>query len=146
MRGFLLIVLCAAATGCRRPPPPEDRFRAEPAAASTFTKPISFAILEDYDKGESLTEVAKDFALFKELGVTVWRGSFGWDDYEPKSGQFDFAWLRQFAALADSAGISLRPYLGYTPRWAGRPGKDDQAWNDPPRDLSHWRRFVRTVA
>jgi hypothetical protein len=90
--------------------------------------------------------VAKDFALFKELGVTVWRGSFGWDDYEPEPGQFDFQWLRQFAALADSTGIFLRPYLGYTPQWAGRRGKDDQAWNDPPRDLNQWRRFVRRIA
>jgi polysaccharide biosynthesis protein PslG len=145
-RQLLLLILCIAAITCRRPAPAQDRLNAESTASSSFTKPISFAILEDYDKGESLSEVAKDFAMFKELGVTVWRGSFGWDDYEPRPGQFDFVWLRQFAALADSAGISLRPYLGYTPRWAGRPGKDDQAWNDPPRDLNQWRRFVRTVA
>jgi hypothetical protein len=44
--------------------------------------------------------------------------------------------------LADSTGISLRPYLGYTPAWAGRAGKDDQAWNDPPRRLADWGRFV----
>lgn len=48
---------------------------AGPTAGSWFTKPISFAILEDYDKGESLGEMAKDFALFKELGVTF--GSVG---------------------------------------------------------------------
>ena len=70
--------------------------------------PISFAILEDYDKGDPLSDVARDFALFKDLCVTVWRGSFGWDDYEPEPGKFDFAWLREFAALADSTGISLR--------------------------------------
>src|SRR5215207_6957289 len=141
MSRILLVILCAAVAvpGCGAPPAQDTRLTAEHSAASSFTKPISFAILEDYDKGDSLSEVAKDFALFKELGVPMWRGSLGWDDYEPDPGQFDFAWLRQFAALADSTGISLRPYLGYTPQWAGRPGKDDQAWNDPPRDLKHWR-------
>jgi hypothetical protein len=33
-------------------------------------KRVGFSILEDYDKGEDLAEVAKDFALFRELGVT----------------------------------------------------------------------------
>jgi hypothetical protein len=148
MSRILPAMLCAsvALTGCGTPSAKPARLAAEPSVAASFTKAISFAILEDYDKGDSLSEVIKDFALFKELGVPVWRGSFGWDDYEPKPGKFDFGWLRQFAALADSAGISLRPYLGYTPQWAGRPGKDDQAWNDSPRDLNQWRRFVAAIA
>jgi polysaccharide biosynthesis protein PslG len=147
MSRILPVILCAAValTGCGRPTAKDISLAAEPSAASSFTKPISFAILEDYDKGDSLSEVVKDFALFKELGVPVWRGSFGWDDYEPEPGKFDFGWLRQFAVLADSTGISLRPYLGYTPQWAGRPGNDDQAWNDPPRDLKQWRRFVTAI-
>jgi polysaccharide biosynthesis protein PslG len=142
----LILIAVAGLTGCGSPPSDSPKLGAEPSPGSSFTKPISFAILEDYDKGQSLSEVARDFALFKQLGVTVWRGSFGWDDYEPEPGQFDFHWLRQFVALADSTGISLRPYLGYTPQWAGRRGKDDQAWNDPPRDLKQWRRFVRRIA
>ena len=147
MSRILPLIMCAAValTGCGKPSARDTRLAAEPSVASSFTKLLSFAILEDYDKGDSLSEVARDFALFKELGVPVWRGSLGWDDYEPESGQFDFVWLRQFAALADSTGISLRPYLGYTPQWAGRRGKDDQAWNDPPRDLNQWRRFVGAV-
>jgi len=54
---------------------------------------ISFSILEDYDKEEDLAEVAKDFAPFRELGITAWRGSFGWDDYEPSRGHYVFRWL-----------------------------------------------------
>jgi polysaccharide biosynthesis protein PslG len=115
-------------------------------APSVYTKPISFAILEDYDKGADLAEVARDFALFRELGITVWRGSFGWDDYEPTPRRYDLDWLERFVSLADSAGITLRPYLGYTPEWAARGGKDDQPWNDPPRRLDDWERFVKAVA
>jgi polysaccharide biosynthesis protein PslG len=111
-----------------------------------FTKPVSFAILEDYDKGDDLGAIARDFALFKELGVPVWRGSFGWDDYEPAPGRYDFGWLDRFVALADSMEITLRPYLGYTPAWAGRAGRDEHAWNDPPRRVEDWARFVSTIA
>jgi polysaccharide biosynthesis protein PslG len=111
-----------------------------------FSKAISFAILEDYDKGTPLRKVAADFALFKELGVPVWRGSFGWDDYEPARGHWDLAWLDRFATLADTMGISLRPYLGYTPEWAARGGSDENVWNDPPRREEDWARFVDVVA
>jgi polysaccharide biosynthesis protein PslG len=115
-------------------------------SAGVFTKPISFAILEDYDKGHDLSEVARDFKLYRSLGVPVWRGSFGWDDYEPRPGHYDFEWLSQFVALADSMGISLRPYLGYTPEWAARRGKDEHVWNDPPRRAGDWVRFVTALA
>jgi hypothetical protein len=116
------------------------------SSPGVFTKPISFAMLEDYDKGHDLGQVARDFALYRELGIPVWRGSFGWDDYEPEPGHYDFEWLERFVALADSMGISLRPYLGYTPEWAARPGRDEHAWNDPPRRGGDWVRFVTAIA
>jgi polysaccharide biosynthesis protein PslG len=108
-------------------------------------KTLEFTILEDYDKGESLHEVARDFALFRRLGIRAWRGSLGWDDYEPVRGQYDFAWLHRFARLAADSGITLRPYLGYTPEWAAAGRKaDGHTWNDPP-DSTAWPRFVRAV-
>jgi hypothetical protein len=131
---------------CRAVPPSNPAAVVEASRARSFTKPISFAILEDYDKGDDLSEVARDFAAFRELGVTVWRGSWGWDDYEPAPGRYDFAWLKRFVRLADTSGISLRPYLGYTPVWAALGGKDEQAWNDPPKRLDEWARFVRALA
>jgi polysaccharide biosynthesis protein PslG len=115
-------------------------------SGGSFTKPISFAILEDYDKGSDLYRVEADFELFRELGVTTWRGSFGWDDYEPAPGNFDLEWLERFVGLADSMGIALRPYLGYTPAWAARGGQDEHAWNDPPEKIENWQRFVDTMA
>ena len=32
-------------------------------------KKVSFALLDDYDKGDNLADVAKDFVLMKELGM-----------------------------------------------------------------------------
>ena len=110
-------------------------------------KPVSFAILEDYDKGDDLADVEKDFALFKELEIMTWRGSFGWDDYEPTEGVFDFEWLHRFVERAAAHRIQLRPYLGYTPQWAARRGgADEDAWNNPPAELEHWTRFAARTA
>lgn len=116
------------------------------ATPTSFTKQVSFSVLQDYPKGESLKDVATDFKLIKELGVTTWRGSFSWIDYQPKRNEFDYRWLHRFVALAAKEGITLRPYLAYTPSWAAKGGSDDVEWNDPPKRIEDWRRFVsRTV-
>jgi hypothetical protein len=115
-------------------------------APAAPAKHLEFSMLEDYDKGEDLAGVAKDFRLFQELGIHTWRGSFGWDDYEPVRGRFDFEWLHRFADLAQSYGITLRPYLAYTPAWAARGGTDQNVWNDPPRRAQDWTRFVQRLA
>jgi hypothetical protein len=147
MNGWVLVTAAGLTlAGCRVEPPRQPPPLRQAGPVGSFTKPVSFAILEDYDKGDDLVEIARDFAAFQELGVTTWRGSFGWDDYEPEPGRFDFEWLMRFADLADSSGISLRPYLGYTPAWAARGGTDDQVWNDPPRRLEDWTRFVSALA
>jgi hypothetical protein len=103
-------------------------------------------VLEDYDKGADLSEVAKDFQLMKELGIDVLRCSLGWDDYEPFQGQYDFAWLKDFVELAARYDIKLRPYIGYTPLWAGAAGSDDVEWNNPPNDYRTWYQFVYHLA
>ena len=115
------------------------------AAPLSFTKPVSFSILQDYVKGEDLQEVARDFALMKELGVTTLRGSFAWGDLEPARGKYDLAWLLRFTDLAAREGMKLRPYLGYTPKWAAKGGTDKEAWNDPPARIEDWSNFVSAV-
>ncbi len=110
------------------------------------TKPVSFAVIEDYDKGADLNDVALDFQLLNELGIDQMRCSFGWDDYEPSRGHYDFAWLKQFVALANEYGIKLRPYIAYTAPWAGVHGPDRIYWNDPPANLQDWYDFVYQLA
>jgi hypothetical protein len=60
--------------------------------------------------------------------------ALSWDDYEPAAGQYDFAWLEQFVALANQYGIKIRPYIAYTPEWAGDEGSSNDGiyWNNPP--------------
>lgn len=144
-----LVFFTASWVGCRASralSPDAGRGAASQAASGHITKQVSFSILEDYDKGEDLDEVAEDFALMQELDVTTWRGSFGWDDYEPARGKYDFTWLHDFAELAKRVGIELRPYIGYTPAWAARGGGDAAAWNDPPKRIDDWYDFVYNLA
>jgi polysaccharide biosynthesis protein PslG len=116
-----------------------------PLTKPAFTKPVSFSLLQDYPKGEDIKDVVEDFRLMKELGISTWRGSFSWIDYEPQRGRFDFKWLHRFVSLAAGEGITLRPYLGYTPDWAAKGGTDKEVWNDPPKRLEEWRNFVGTT-
>lgn len=110
-------------------------------------KPVSFEILEDWDKGDALSDVDADFTLFDQLGIHSWRGSLGWDDYETQRGQDDFAWLHQFADLADRHHIELHPYVGYTPGWAARAGASPKdAWRSPPAHVEDWARFAGDLA
>jgi hypothetical protein len=109
-------------------------------------KPVAFAVLEDYDKGQELAGIELDFQLMNELEIHELRCSFGWDDYEPAPGQYDFVWLKEFVALAAHYGIRLRPYIGYTPPWAGAADSDGVAWNNPPASEQAWYDFVYNLA
>jgi hypothetical protein len=132
----------AACGGARALPSPVPATTAH----ASITKHVAFALLEDYEKGTDLREVERDFALMRELGVHTWRGSFSWIDYEPERGRYDFAWLHDFARLAARDGITLRPYIGYTPEWAAMGRRADGAtWNDPPAELRAWSDFVRAL-
>jgi hypothetical protein len=136
----LMLWLGLGLVGCTRPALPT-------ADSSLRPKTLTFSILEDYVKGEDLAEVARDFALFRELNVTTWRGSFGWDAYEPERGRYDFAWLHAFMETAERREIALRPYVAHTPAWAaGREDRDGLPWNQPPRDVNAWAAFIAALA
>jgi hypothetical protein len=135
--GTLIVGGCAPAIPRQSTPEPDL-----PEGA----KRVSFALLEDYEKGDDLEDVALDFALMNELEIDTMRTSFGWDNFEPVRGQYDFAWLEEFVSLADRYGIKLRPYIGYTPEWAGGPDSDDIVWNNAPGDTQDWYNFVYQLA
>ncbi len=137
--GFVLFALLSAHPAARAA-------TREPGASAITTKPVSFEMLEDYDKGQDLSGIALDFQLMNQLGIDTMRCSFGWDDYEPQRGVYDFTWLEQFAALAQQYGIKLRPYIGYTAPWAGKVGSDGIYWNDPPAALPEWSDFIHHLA
>lgn len=115
-------------------------------AQTSVTKTISYALLEDYNKVQDLSQVALDFQLMNQLGIHTWRGTFGWDDYEPARGVYDFTWLHQFASLAQQNGIELRPYIAYTAPWASSQPKADDYWRYPPADIRDWYHFTYNLS
>ena len=142
LKKFTWLVFCGWIAGCD-----VSRLADTQPVPGNVAKTVSFAVLEDYDKDQDLNEIAKDFKLMKDLGIDVLRCGLGWDDYEPASGQYDFKWLKDFVRLAAQHGIKLRPYIGYTPRWAAAGGSaDGMDWNNPPADYQDWYRFVYQLA
>jgi hypothetical protein len=45
--------------------------------ASVTSPRVDFSILEDDDENEDVSDVAKDFERFHQLGVTTWRNCLG---------------------------------------------------------------------
>jgi hypothetical protein len=108
--------------------------RSESPTAPAF-EVVTLALREDYEKGDDLGDVAKDFELMNELGVYEVQFNINWDTYEPERGRYDLEWLHGFVGLAAQHNIKLRPYICYSPGWAA------EAWNSPPRELGDWREF-----
>jgi hypothetical protein len=129
---MLMLALSTLVEAGKPPPPPP----------APITRTVSFSTREDWDKGDDLnTMVAPDFALVNQMGVDELIMSIGWDDYEPAQGQYDFAWLQSFCSLAAQYGIKLRPYICYTPAWAG-----NGSWNSPPNNYTDWYNFCYNLA
>ncbi len=77
---FLIVLGTLVVGGCAPAKTPQVQPANDP---SLVTKYVSFAVLEDYEKGDELDEVALDFALMNELEIDTMRTSFGWDNFEP---------------------------------------------------------------
>lgn len=72
----------------------------------------------------------------------LWDAGLGWPELEPNQGQWQFARLDHFVALAQQHGTSLLLPLGFSPEWARGPYLRSTA---PPQSMDAWRTYVRTV-
>lgn len=72
----------------------------------------------------------------------LWDAGVTWPELEPSRGQWQFARLDRFVALAEQHGTSLLLPLGMSPEWARGPYQGNNA---PPQNLDAWRTFVTTV-
>lgn len=72
----------------------------------------------------------------------LWDAGMTWPELEPSRGQWQFARLDRFVALAVQHGTSLLLPLGMSPEWARAPYQGNNA---PPQNLDAWRTFVTTV-
>lgn len=107
---------------------------------------VELGLCEDYpEETRSLAEVQRDFELLRAAGLDVLRISIGWDAVEPQEDRYDFAFWDSFVDLAQRAGITLIPYVAYTPEWSSD-GPPESFWKTPPRDPAELEELMRLLA
>ena len=147
----VVILACAGLmlAGCRG-----AQRRQEAAARAEAEAPDGFRVLElglceDYpEETRTIDEAMRDLLLARDAGLTHLRVSIGWDGVEPADDQFDWAFWDGFIPLAvEEYGITLIPYVCYTPDWAADVvGGEDPAMTRPPRDMAEFEEFMREAA
>lgn len=88
----------------------------------------------------------QDFATMVQLGIEWVRiGEFAWALYEPKQGEFDFAWLTRALDLAHQHGLSvvLGTPTACPPKWLIDQHQEILAWDDTltPRHFGSRRHY-----
>lgn len=107
---------------------------------------VPIGLCEDYpEESRSLDGVRSDFEALRVIGVRTLRVSLGWDELEPEPDRYDFTFWDAFVELADGYGITLLPYVAYTPRWNSS-GSESDFWRTPPRDLDEFAELMGLLA
>lgn len=106
----------------------------------------SLGLCEDYpEESRTLVKARRDLAVAQAAGARVLRIAFGWDAMEPAPGTYDWTFWDDFVRSAtDDFGLTLIPYVCYTPKWAATDAGDD-FWRSPPRDPADFGRFVEVL-
>jgi class 3 adenylate cyclase len=139
-----IIVLAQALLGGCAPTSARAPDAARPASASFRQVPLG--LCEDYpEETRSLAEVGHDLTVLDAAGIDVLRISIGWDGVEPQRDRYDFAFWDAFVEQATGAGVTLIPYVAYTPEW-NADGTPESFWKTPPRDPNEFGELMRLLA
>lgn len=102
------------------------------------------AIGDDYFDGkDSVERIRRHMKIVRSLGIRYLRCAFSWNGIEPERGQFHFEFWDNLVAEAQRSGVTLIPYVAYTPKWAA--GKEDKFWEQPPQDSADFASIMRTL-
>ena len=106
---------------------------------------IPVGLCEDYPEETTTAEIIKkDLEFLKKHDIKFLRISFGWDAIEVEKDQYDWLFWDDFVKTAvEDYGITLIPYVCYTPQWISR-GKTDTLffWNYPAEDFNQFGAFM----
>ncbi len=114
-----------------------------PDNAAYYHVPVG--LCEDYPEETTTMQIIKnDFEFLKKHNIKLLRISFGWDAIETEKGKFEWLFWDDFVKMAvDDYGITLVPYVCYTPQWISRGASDTLFfWNYPPKDFSEFGVFM----
>ncbi len=107
---------------------------------------VPIGLCEDYPEESTTKEIIRgDMEVLKRTGVHLLRIAFGWDGIQPQKGAYDWLFWDDYVKTAvDEYGITLIPYICYTPRWNST-GDTTNYWNHPPTDYEAFGTFVATI-
>ncbi len=115
-----------------------------PADAKFYHVPLG--LCEDYPEETTTLEIIRnDMELLKRSGINLLRISFGWDGIETAKDQYDWLFWDDYVKMAvDEYGITLIPYICYTPLWNST-GDSTNFWDHTPIDYDEFGQFVEDI-
>ncbi len=107
---------------------------------------VAVGIGEDYPEETTTREIVLgDMEFLKRTGMNPLRITFGWDGIESAKGKFDWTFWDDYVTRAvDTYGLTLVPYICYTPRWNST-GDTTNYWNHTPVDYEEFGTFVEAL-
>lgn len=138
---FTLLISGIIIMSCQSSPKPDYARLIKPENPVFYHTPVG--LCEDYPEETTTMDIIKgDMELLKRTGVDLLRISFGWDAIEVEKDQYDWLFWDDYVEIAvEQYGITLIPYVCYTPRWNSR-GDSLMFWNDPPQDFDEFGEFM----
>ncbi len=114
-------------------------------SAEFFHVPIG--LCEDYPEETTTAAIYNaDFDLLDRVGIDLLRISFGWDGIESEPDTYDWLFWDDYVNTAvNEHGITLIPYIMYTPKWASTDTTNARYWRSPPTDFAEFGEFVYDI-
>jgi hypothetical protein len=95
-------------------------------------------------------EELNSIPLVKNGSWRLWDLGVSWAALEPLAGNWNFGRLDALVAKGQKQNVEMLLVLGQTPGWAASRPNEPAAYGlgqaSPPKNIEHWRRYVRTVA
>jgi hypothetical protein len=116
----------------------------KPEGATWHHVPIG--LCEDYpEESTTMGIIRSDMELLKRSGIRLLRISFGWDGIETSPGNYNWLFWDDYVKTAvEDYGITLIPYVCYTPSWNSS-GDTTNFWNHTPKDYDAFGRFLSAL-
>ncbi|MCF8240334.1 MAG: hypothetical protein K9J16_03035 [Melioribacteraceae bacterium] len=106
---------------------------------------MPLGLCEDWPEESTTRDIyVNDFKLLQRSGIKYLRISFGWDAIENEKDKYDWLFWDDFVKTGvEEYGITMVPYICYTPAW-NSPEPVDSAyyWNNPPIDMEEFGEFM----
>lgn len=106
---------------------------------------MPLGLCEDWPEETTTREIyVNDFELLKRSGIKYLRISFGWDAIEYEKDKYDWLFWDDFVKTGvEEYGITMIPYVCYTPAWnSTEPSDSALYWNIPAVDMEEWGEFM----